>query len=143
MEHCYMADNPSSPVAQNCLRCSDIELIRLPGSTNSITFFECPACHRQYAQKPEGALVYRWLHPVSLPLYAVLFEAEPLSQAQAVAEGFVRSYSRDQLTIMIDEIELELQHPTQNVRDILDSLASEEKCREFLKACVAHIRSAL
>ena len=117
-------NNPFNPIVQNCLRCLDIELIHLPGSTSTITFFECPACHRQYAQKPEGALVYRWLHPVSLSLYYVLYDADPLSKAKSVADGFVRSYSRDELTIMIDEIELELRYPTQKVRDILDSFAS-------------------
>jgi hypothetical protein len=127
----------------NCLRCSGIELRRLPDSTKDHTFFECPACQRQYAQSPGHSLAYRWGHPVTLPLYAVLFDSEPLSRAQATAEHFLRDRSSNELARMIEEIDLELHHPTQNVRDILDNRVSEEQCREFLQAFVAHIRSRL
>jgi len=44
---------------------------------------------------------------------------------------------------MIEEIELELQLPTQNVREILDNPQSEEERREFLQAVVTHIRAGL
>ena len=135
--------NPSSVITQNCLRCLGVELILLTESTNLIAFFECPSCHRHYAQKHGRPLVYRWLHPVSLPLYAVLFDPEPLPKAQSVAKHLAKNRSKETLNMMIDEIELELHHPTQNIRDILDNYASEEKCREFLEAFVAQIRSIL
>jgi len=73
----------------------------------------------------------------------VLFESEPLSKAQSVAENLAKTHARDEMAEMIDEIDLELRHPTQNIRDILDNRASEEKCREFLEAFVAHVRSTL
>jgi len=38
---------------------------------------------------------------------------------------------------MIDEIQLELDHPTQQVRDILDNPQTEEECREYLREYVA------
>ena len=135
--------NPSSLIIQNCLRCSGVELMRLTESRSDIAFFECPSCQRQYAQKPGRPLVYRWLHAISLPLYVVLFESEPLSKAQSVAENLAKTHARDEMAEMIDEIDLELRHPTQNIRDILDNRASEEKCREFLEAFVAHVRSTL
>lgn len=37
---------------------------------------------------------------------------------------------------MLDEIELELQAPTQSVKEIPDSQASEAQCRAYLKAYV-------
>ena len=140
----HMFDQPLPlSVAPNCLRCPGVELRCLPESTKDIMFFECPSCQRQYAQRLGSSLTYRWGHPVTLPLYMVLFVEEPWSSAQATAEDFLKDRSRDQLAHMIEEIELELQHPTQNVRGILDNHASEEKCRKFLHAFVAHIRSSL
>lgn len=44
---------------------------------------------------------------------------------------------------MIDEIELELTQPTQQVRDILDNPQTEEQCRQFLREFVAKVRTAL
>jgi hypothetical protein len=44
---------------------------------------------------------------------------------------------------MIEEIELELTHPTQQVRDILGNRQTEEQCREFLREFVAKARTAL
>ena len=140
----HMVEQPSSLTADlNCLRCPGVELRRLPESTKDIMFFECRSCQRQYAQRLGRSLTYRWGHPVTLPLYIVLFDSEPWSRAQATADHFLKACSRDELARMIEEIDLELHHPTQNVRDILDNRASEEKCREFLHAFVTHVRSAL
>jgi hypothetical protein len=86
-------------------------------------------------------LTYRWLHPVSLALYCILFNRAPLSAAPFVAEELMRGRSRDASLKMIEEIELELQRPTQNVREILDNPQSEEECREFLQAVVTYIRA--
>ena len=139
-----MVEQQSSlTAAPNCLRCPGVELRRLPESTKDIVFFECPSCQRHYAQKLGHSLTYRWGHPVTLPLYMVLFDSVPWSRAQATAEQFLKDRSRDEVARMIEEIELELHHPTQNVRDILDNRASEEKCREFLHAFVAHVRWSL
>jgi hypothetical protein len=70
-----------------------------------------------------------------------LFNREPLSAAPFVAKELTRGRSRDASLKMIEEIELELQRPTQNVREILDNPQSEEECREFLQAVVTYIRA--
>jgi hypothetical protein len=57
-----------------------------------------------------------------------------------VAEELMRRRSRDESLKMIEEIELELQRPTQNVRDMLNNPQSEEECRVFLQAIVTYIR---
>jgi len=116
-------------------------LTRLPESSEEITFFECPSCHRHYARRPGHSLTYRWLHPVSLALYRILFNQEPLSAAPFVADELMRGRSRDASLKMIEEIEWELKRPTQNVREILDNPQSEDECREFLQAVVTYIRA--
>jgi hypothetical protein len=123
-----------------CLRCANVRLQRSAASGENITFFECPSCHRRYAQKKSGGLTFRWLHPISLPLFCVLFSPDPVADGPQVADLMLRQQSTDQLAVMIKEIELELELPTQQVRDILDNPQSEEACRQFLAAVVKILR---
>ena len=44
---------------------------------------------------------------------------------------------------MVEEIELELTHPTQQVRDILDNPQTEEQCRQYLREYVTTVRGLL
>jgi hypothetical protein len=108
-----------------------------------MAFFECPSCHRQYAKAKSGALTYRWLHPVSLPLYCVIFEKSPVDHSRRVADLLLRQNSQDLLAAIISEIELELEEPTQQVREILGNVANEEKCRQFLAAVADFVKSGL
>lgn len=129
--------------ALTCLRCAGVMLGRLPESNDDITFFECPSCYRHYAKKPAGILTYRWLHPVTLALYYVLFEDNPVPRAEWAAAEFMKNRSREDILRMTDEIELELTHPSQPIREALGNRASEEKCRDYLRAFVSHIHEHL
>lgn len=118
-----------------CLRCTEVELAPAEPFVPKIEFFDCPACHRQYARKPGQSLTFRWLHPISIALYSILFDSEPLlglAQSPKLSEPERRR--------MIEEIELELTQPTQQVRDILDNPQTEEECRQFLGEFVARLR---
>jgi hypothetical protein len=108
-----------------------------------MAFFECPSCHRQYAKTKSGALTYRWLHPVSLPLYCVIFEKSPVYHSRRVADLLLRQNSQNLLAAIISEIELELEEPTQQVREILGNVATEEKCRQFLAAVANFVKPGL
>src|SRR5215467_10773854 len=122
------------------LRCAGVELTPI-SSPAGIEFFECPKCSRHYARKPGGRLTFRWLHPVSLPLYAVLFVTDPLERTCAVADQFVAERSAEEMNRIADEIQLELEHPTQNIREILDNPQTENQCRAFLAAFVECVRN--
>jgi transposase-like protein len=126
-----------------CLRCPATALRKLSESTQEVMFFECPSCLRHYACKSGEALTYRWLHPVGLALYGVLFEPRPLEHAQRIAASLLRNRPSEKIATLIEEIELELEHPTQQVRDILENVASEAQCREFLAAVVHKLRTGL
>jgi hypothetical protein len=125
-----------------CLRCPEIALAPVDSSPE-IEIFDCPACHRRYARKPGRSLTFAWLHPVSLPLYSVLFDSDPLSRVSHVAEQFIKENPVEALRRSVEEIDLELTQPTQHVRDIVDSPQAEEQCREFLRAFVTKIRARL
>jgi hypothetical protein len=125
-----------------CLRCVNVRLQRSADSGKDITFFECPSCHRRYAKAKSGSLTFRWLNPITLPLYSVLFSKDAMADAPRVADSMLRQNSPDELAVMIKEIELELEHPTQQLREILDNPQSEEACRQFLAAVVRILRES-
>lgn len=126
-----------------CLRCRGVRLRPLAQSAPALAFFECPTCRRQYARKSSGSLTYRWRHPISLALYGVIFEKEPLVHAPRIATILLRDRTPDEIAWFVDEIELELKQPTQQVHLILDNAATEPKCRQFLTAVVAAMRAGL
>ena len=88
-------------------------------------------------------MTFRWGHPVCVALYGVQFAQDPLPQAQRVAQALVAQYPANQLAAMVAEIDLELATPTQQVREMLDSAATEGRCREFLAALSSMLSQAL
>jgi hypothetical protein len=97
-----------------------------------IIFFECPVCLREYALIPGKELTFRWLHPIGLALYCVTFDRKPTERVAEVASSLLRQRQPADLEEFVREIRLELNEPTQQVRDILDLRASEQELREYL-----------
>lgn len=121
-----------------CLRCNDATLNLLP-SPLSIRFFECPECKRHYSLKENGLLTFRWPHPIGVALYGIQFKSAPLEHIDNTVEELLISFSQEQMPTFIKEMKLELEHPTQHIRDIVDCVASEELCREFLSEVVTRL----
>jgi hypothetical protein len=127
--------------ASACLRCSGQALVHLPSQGNEIEFFECPACLRQYARQLGGSLTYRWLHPISLVLYGFSSRSKPSkSFASRATLSVQKGRTSAEIAAFVQEVEIELQEPTQQVRDILNTEASEAECRAFLASVVSLIR---
>lgn len=118
---------------QYCLRCKTVTLMKLEPHDLQITFFECAACRRHYALEPGKQLTFRWLHPISLALYSVSFDDAPTERVADVVALFVKQRSSEQLALFVQEIRIELDDPTQQVRDILECRASEEELRNYLR----------
>jgi hypothetical protein len=93
------------------------------------------------AQEPGGALVERWLGPLSRALYGVMFDLHPQGRAAEQARRVMKGPA-EQIAALCDEIRRELEHPTQPVREIHDSLASEQELREYLRLLVDEIERA-
>ncbi|HEX3462467.1 MAG TPA: hypothetical protein VHS78_00255 [Candidatus Elarobacter sp.] len=118
-----------------CLRCKTVALVPLD-SPEQIAFFECPVCRRQFARAAGKALCFRWMHPISLALYPVIFAPDPVAQCERVAATLAEQSSPERRSLIVREITLELEDPTQQVRDIVGCHASEEDLRAYLR-CVA------
>lgn len=129
--------------AVSCLYCESVPLIVLPESGEQIAFFRCPQCHRQFAQRPGKSLTERWLGALSLVLYGVIFSTKPQSEADRITAMLCTQESKEKLAWIESEIRLELASPKQNVRDILDNLASEQDLREFLALVADKLHEAL
>jgi hypothetical protein len=126
-----------------CLICKTFVLSILPDSNEEITFYECRQCHRQFSKSDGRALCYRWLHPISLLLYGVIFESQPQKAANRIAENFQNGKTIEDLMFIIQEVKRELDDPTQNVRDILDLHQSEVDLREFLQLTITYLASGI
>lgn len=116
----------------SCLRCASVKLLMLPESSQEMTFYHCPQCHRQFARRPGQALTERWLGALSLVLYSVIFSPKPQTEVNRIVAILRAQQNAESLVWIEREIRLELASPTQNVRDILDLPASEQDLREFL-----------
>ena len=115
-----------------CLRCTDTELMAVP-SPEGISFFQCPKCARRFAQRDGGPLTERWLGPLSITLYGVLFAKHPPREAVRIA-AMINAQHAESRDVLIREIRAELSSPSQPVRDILPGMsAPEEDLREFLR----------
>jgi len=126
-----------------CLRCKTVTLVELEPLDPRITFFECPDCRRHYALKPGKQLTFRWRHPISLALYGVIFDHAPTERVADAVASFLEQRPAEELEVFVREIKLELDEPTQQVRDILDCRASEQELRDFLWLFGDHLEQSL
>ena len=114
----------------DCLRC-DVPLSPT-GQADSLRFHQCPRCGRAFTEQADGTLVERWLGPLSVALYGVIFDPRPQApeRVRAVADG-LGHLDGDHIAA---EIRLELAHPTQPVGEIVGPMrAGEDDLREFLR----------
>jgi len=125
-----------------CIKCLD-EIV-IPDDDG---FYRCEKCERRYKLSDTGKLVERWLGPISIVLYPVIFTKSPQNKAEGVAQGLYesilpngkrmfRELTLDQIEYLISEINNEISNPTQNVKDILRCVASETDLREYLAIVV-------
>jgi hypothetical protein len=129
----------------NCYRCGETVL---PGEPRNeeIHFFVCPACNSSYAERVGEAPHDRWLMPITLPLYSVIFERHPEEWGVEIAKEFKDRTDLD-LEVLLSHIDEELNFPKQRLTDIHDfEHASEDQLRQFLKsfrtALFQHIKEA-
>ena len=122
-----------------CPRCKTVSLEETDRAEN-ICFFLCSNCGRRYALEAGKALTLRWREAVTLPLHEVYGSDAPVEQAVRIAQKFVSHCSPAELDWIIREIRLELDDPTQQVRDTLDCKAAEVDLRRYLLSFCEHVQ---
>lgn len=132
-----------------CVNCDCLELV-----DNGNNFFACPECNRRFHLKEDGALTERWLGPISMVLYPVIFTLSPQSRATDIAENLYQSmipngkslfrrFTSEQIQYLVNELENELTQPTQKVKDILGCAGSESDLREYLSLVVEQLKDKM
>ena len=124
---------------KKCPRCGG-SLVLDPDTTETITYYNCPSCPWHFAQAPGKGLHDRWLSPLSIALYSQIFEKHPDQTAEENAKALL-SQRPDLIAAILNEIDRELESPTQKVSEIFDFLyPDEDKLRIHLKLLAAALR---
>ena len=114
-----------------CFRCSGN--LAVTEEHEDITFYECKDCKRRYAKSLGKSLTDRWMNPISIALYAIIFDTEKVSHERI--ENMMKSYDNktlEQKKQLIEEIEEEIRNPKQKLVDMLDLKGTEEIARDYL-----------
>ena len=116
-----------------CIRCKEGILKIQKESNNDVEFFTCNSCGWHFARSPGEELHDRWLSPLSLILYSQIFESDPRTSGEKNAR-YLAEEMPDKISLFIEEIERELNHPTQKVSQLHEFVYPEEDgLREHLK----------
>ena len=123
-----------------CFRCNG-ELVLIQ-SVESIEFFKCESCKREFARENRNELTDRWGSPISIALYSIIFEKEPISEEHIdfTAHELIEQFN-DNIEEFINEISIELINPKQKVSEILNMLGNEKIARDYLKRLVVKLKS--
>jgi hypothetical protein len=114
----------------DCLRCA--VPLSPTGQADPLRFRRCPRCGRAFTERADGTLVERWLGPLSVALYGVIFDPRP--QEPARVRAIMNGLDHLDTEQIAAEIRLELDHPTQPIAEIVGPMrAGEDDLREFLR----------
>jgi hypothetical protein len=125
---------------EHCFRCMGKLQLMDEDVKSSVSFYQCTNCQSHYTLTANKKLHDRWLMPITLVLYGVIFDNNPALRAVTVAQEF---YHRDDIDLekMITDIEQELEAPRQNLVDIFEfSYPNEAKLRVFLRQFIVELK---
>jgi hypothetical protein len=126
-----------------CFRCKNNLVDITPDDLEGIQFFGCHGCGSHYTKNPGKQLCDRWLMPITLPLYNVIFEENPMDKLKQTM-FMLRKEKPEGLIQIVEHIKDELNEPKQNLCDTHDFVyPNEAKLREFLAAVMQNIEDKL
>ncbi len=119
-------------MTHKCFRCNSELKDVTPSEVTDIKFLSCENCRCQFSENSAGRLYDRWLMPITLPLYNVIFEKEPLDCVENIVKEMATRENKF-VDALIEALSDELVNPKQRVTDIHDfSYPDEVKLRKFL-----------
>ena len=124
---------------EKCYRCNSNLINVTTSDADDVEFFECTSCKSSYSKRTDGNLHDRWLMPITLPLYSVIFDKNPETRAREQAHEFLNTDNID-IEILKTHIREELESPKQNISEILNfKYPNEDKLRKYLRCFVTEI----
>lgn len=123
-----------------CFRCEN-ELI-ITEKYDDITFYECTKCNRNYAKAKGKSLTDRWGSAISIALYSIIFAKQKIAAEEIKKDAieFYERYNKQELKVLIQDIDDEINKPKQKLVDILDLKGTEEIARDFLSQLSIEIK---
>lgn len=125
---------------EQCFRCKS--KLEISEEYDEIVFYLCKPCNRYYAKSEDGSLVDRWLSPLSLALYGIIFEKEWISDETLQRQcHHLLKMDSNRIELILNDIDEELRSPKQLVSKMLDLHCTEEQARDYLKRLAVAIRT--
>ncbi|GAA6183039.1 hypothetical protein NBRC116595_02870 [Aliiglaciecola sp. NS0011-25] len=104
-----------------------------PANVTDIQFFCCLSCGCEYTLKTGGELHDRWLMPLTIVLYNVIYAQDPLAKIDVTMDQ-LQTKKPEFINALAKHIEDELDAPKQKLCDIHDFVyPNEQKLRDFLR----------
>ena len=123
-----------------CFRCN--KPLLLAEELEAISFYKCTSCNRDYAKKPGKGLTDRWLSPLSLVLYDIIFIKERISdEIIENVSNEINHYEAKKVKFIKDDIVEELTNPKQKLIDMLGIQGTEENARDYLKRLLKKLKA--
>lgn len=130
----------NTSITETCFRCGSTLDDNTPSpDTGKINFYFCKNCRSAYAKGPGEKLHDRWLMPLSVVLYPVIFADDPCAHAARVARLFIERKGCD-IARLKQHILDEIQNPKQQVSQILNFVFPDEQLlRKYLIEVVENL----
>ena len=126
-----------------CFRCNTSLIIT--DQSKAITFDKCDKCKRAYAKSVGKSLTDRWLSPISIAMYYIIFATQkvPDKMIKETANEFLERFGTKKINILLEDIDEEINNPKQKLVDMLDLKGTEEIARDYLRRLSIEIKKKL
>ncbi len=124
-----------------CFRCNN-DLV-ITDEHNTITFYKCDICKRGYAKSAGKSLTDRWLSPISIVIYDIIYVKQKVSDkiVEGNAMRFLKRLDKEKMEALIEDIDDEINNPKQKLVDMLDLKGTtEEIARDYLRRLSIEIK---
>lgn len=127
----------------HCYRCKYHLTDVTPDDLEEIDFYVCEGCGSSYAKQIGQQLHDRWQMPITIPLYSLIYEQQPLNVVDSVVNQISRK-KRGYIEVIIEHIKDELNTPKQKLTEIHDyAYPDEQQFREFLRLIAIGLQNRL
>ena len=125
-----------------CLHCRTVVLELISIRKNLIAFYGCPDCKRRFAKSDEKPLSELSGAAIRYALYTILFSENLKGEGKRSAAISHKEKSPQQRALIVEEIKLELEYPSQSLTTILPQAIphSDQVLRKYLREFIKYMK---